>query len=223
LAREKRRIMKLGISIAPAIAVATAASALLVITGFGIYGALTATVSNSDDPLEVSAGTLILELENNGKGFTEDVTNLAPGDTVNRYVVLTNSGSLDGDTLTVKVTPTGDASLIDDGTGSAATKAVTLAISSCSVAWVPGTGACGGTTTVLRSAIPLGDFEADISLGSGTFEPTATKNLQISLSLPDQDETTVNGVLPTDTVQGKSVSVTYTFGIVQRTATTTNQ
>jgi hypothetical protein len=50
----------------------------------------------------------------------------------------------------------------------------------------------------------------------------AIKYLQMSISLPDQNETTVNGALPANTVQGGSVNVTYTFDLAQRTATTTN-
>ncbi len=209
-------------SVAPPLAAATLASAMLIVTGFGTFAALTAEVANPD-PQEVYSGTLILGLTDNGQGFTQNVTALAPGDVVNRYVVLTNTGTLDGDTLTLKVTPTGASSLIDDGLLTVTTKALTLAISSCSVAWIPATGVCGGTTQVLLSPLTLGDFDSTISLGSGTFAALASKNLQISISLPDQDETTLNGNLPADTVQGKTVDVTYTFDVLQRTATTTNQ
>jgi hypothetical protein len=209
-------------SLAQPIALATVASALLLISGFGTYATLTAEVGNSA-PQVVSAGTLILGLSDNGQGFSQNVSGLAPGDTVNRYVALTNTGTLAGDTVSMEVTPTGDSSLIDDGLLSVTTKAITLAISSCSIAWVPTTGACGGTTEVIQSAITLGEFSAAISLGSGAFAPLATKNLKISLNLPDQDETTVNGNLPANTVQGKSVSLAYTFSFLQRTATATNQ
>jgi hypothetical protein len=215
-------VMKHKKSVAPPIALATVASALLVVTGFGTYAALTAEVGNSA-PQDVSSGTLILDLTDNGQGFGQNVTDLAPGDIVNRYVALTNTGTLDGDTLTLEINPTGAASLIDDGLLSVTTKAITVAISSCSVAWEPATGVCGGTTEVVQSATTLGDFDSAITLGSGTFAPLATKNLQIALSLPDQDETTVNGNLPADTVQGQSVSLAYTFSVLQRTATTTNQ
>jgi hypothetical protein len=44
----------------------------------------------------------------------------------------------------------------------------------------------------------------------------------MKVELPDQNETTVNGVLPANTVQGGSVNVTYTFDLAQRLATSTN-
>ncbi len=209
-------------SVAPPLAVATVASALLIVTSFGTYAALVTEVSNPA-PNNVSAGTLVLDLADSGQGFTQNVSDLAPGDVVNRYVVLANSGTLAGNTLALEIASTGDASLIDDGTLSVTTKAVTLEISTCSVAWVPATGVCSGDTEVVQTALTLGEFDAAVSLGAGSFAPLATKNLQISLTLPDQDETTVNGNFPTNTVQGKSVGLTYTFGIVQRTAITTDQ
>jgi hypothetical protein len=44
----------------------------------------------------------------------------------------------------------------------------------------------------------------------------------MKMELPDQNETTINGVYPTNTVQGGSVNITYTFDLAQRVATTTN-
>jgi hypothetical protein len=50
----------------------------------------------------------------------------------------------------------------------------------------------------------------------------AVKYLQISMQLPDQSETTVNGVPPTPTIQGGAVYITYTFNYAQRIAQTLN-
>jgi hypothetical protein len=171
----------------------------------------------------VTAGSLIIVLEDDGDGFTQGVTGLAPGDVVNRYVVLTNTGTIEGSTVSLEVSVSGAASLIDDGLKSVTTKAITLEINSCSVAWVPATGLCSGTTTLLSSALALGSFSSPVMISSDAFDPAEVRNLQFSLSLPDQDETTVNGVLPTDTVQGKTVTITYTFSGLQRTATTVSQ
>ena len=44
----------------------------------------------------------------------------------------------------------------------------------------------------------------------------------MKITLPDQNETTVNGAVPSNTVQGGAVAVTYTFDLAQRLATTTN-
>jgi hypothetical protein len=181
-------------SAAPPLAVGTVAAAVLTITSFGTYAALTSQVDNPT-PQEVSAGTLILTLADTGAGFGQTISNLAPGDTVNRYVELKNTGSLAGQALTLEIAPTGDSVLISDGPGDT-TKALTLTVSSCPVAWDSGDFSCGGTVTVLQAASTLGQLTSPITLGSAGLGPDASQYLQIALSLPDQDEVTVNGVLP---------------------------
>lgn len=209
-------------SIAPPLAVAAVAATLLVSTGFSTYAALTTKVSNPA-PQSVSAGTLVIDLTDSGDGFSENVSGLAPGDSVKRYVTLSNIGTIEGSTISLEVTSSGDESLITDGSSLVTTKALTLEISSCTVAWVPATGVCSGTTTLLRSSVPLSDFSSAISISADAFAASATRNLQFALSLPDQDEITLNGVPPTNTVQGKSVAITYTFIVLQRTATAVSQ
>jgi hypothetical protein len=49
----------------------------------------------------------------------------------------------------------------------------------------------------------------------------STVKLQLALSLPDQTETTVNGVRPAGSIQGLSAALTWTFSETQRLATTT--
>jgi hypothetical protein len=44
----------------------------------------------------------------------------------------------------------------------------------------------------------------------------------MKIELPNQNETTVNGVFPANTVQNGSVNVTYTFDLAQRATSTTN-
>ena len=46
--------------------------------------------------------------------------------------------------------------------------------------------------------------------------------LRFTFLLPDQAETTVNGVLPSGTIQGLTANMTWTFDEVQRTATDTS-
>lgn len=209
-------------SIAPPLTVAALALALLVTTGFSTYAALIAEVSNPSAQA-VSAGTLNVDLSDNGNGFGVSVSNLVPGDVVNRHVTLTNDGTVEGATISLEVTASGEASLITNGVMAVTTRAITLEINACSVAWTPATGVCSGDTTLLQAATPLGSFSTAIALSADSFAPAATRNLQFSISLPDQSETSINGVLPANTVQGKSVSITYTFVVLQRTATSVSQ
>jgi hypothetical protein len=189
------------------IAGAVMALSAAAIVGQGVLASLNATAFNTVAQ-NVNAGTLKLTLANNGVGFAQSVSNLAPGDVVNRYVTLKNDGSLDGINLSLKTTQTGTQSLISDGVGSVTTKALRLTVSSCSVAWDPSTGLCNGADTEEIAATPLNVLSNATNFTSASMSAGAFKYLKMSLQLPDQDETTVNGQVPSNTVQDGSVAIT---------------
>jgi hypothetical protein len=191
------------------------------IVGQGVLASLNATAFNTVAQ-NVNAGTLKLTLADNGAGFTQSISNLAPGDVVNRYVTLKNDGSLDGINLSLKTTQTGTPSLISDGVGALTNKALRLTVSSCPVAWNPTTGLCNGTEALEITATPLNILGNATNFTSASMSAGAFKYLKMSLQLPDQNETTVNGQVSANTVQGGTVAITYTFDFAQRVATTTN-
>lgn len=191
------------------------------IAGQSVIATLNATAFNTVAQ-GIDSGTMKLDLANSGNGFGQNISNLVPGDVVNRYVTLTNSGTVDGIGLTLKTAQTGTGTLIKDGTGTATNKALRLSVKGCSVAWNTATGVCSGTETTELVATQIGALTNATSLSSSTMASGAVKYLQMKIELPDQNETTVNGVLPTNTVQGGSVNVTYTFDLAQRLATSTN-
>ena len=207
------------------VAIGVTGSAIAVGIGNGVFAPLNATAANSS-PQSASSGVLSLTMSpggNNTAGFTQEVSNLAPGDVVNRYVDLLNPGTLDGTLTHLKIDSTGSANLIsDNGT----TKAITIAVTNCSVAW-SAAGSCSGTATSEVGASTLSSYSTgsglafapaiDLTAASGT-----TAHLQISLALPDQAETTANGTLPASTIQGASANLTYTFLSAQRNAITEN-
>ncbi|MBU6330276.1 MAG: M73 family metallopeptidase [Acidobacteria bacterium] len=198
---------------------------LLLVAGPSVFASLTAQTSNAS-PQTVASGTLKLTMSstNPSAGFSTSITNLAPGDAVNRYIDLTNSGTLDSQGLTLGIASTGTASLITDGVAPVTTKALRVTVRSCVAAWNQTNGTCadaGGAVTQIASA-PLSTFASAQSFTDASLAAAAGLRLQIQVSLPDQNETTTNGVLPTNTVQNGSVGLTYTFTEVQRTATTTN-
>jgi len=191
---------------------------LTVIAGQSVLSSLNATAFNTS-PQNVNSGTLSLSLANNGAGFSTSVANLAPGDVANRYVTLTNNGSLNAIGLSLKAVASGTSTLISD-TGTV--RALVVTVRSCSVAWVPATGVCSSGEATEISATTLGTFTTAQNLLNGNMNSAAVKYLQISMQLPDQSETTVNGVPPTPTIQGGAVSITYTFNYAQRLLETTN-
>jgi spore coat-associated protein N len=194
----------------------------LAITGGGVYAALNATATNTTAQ-SAASGLLSLTMGNNGAGFSQGVSNLAPGDVVNRYVTLTQGADLDGKDLTLKVT---------DGTATPtllttdATKGLRVTVKQCvggdwTVTGV-GAGTCTGTSTpALATNMPLSTLATTPAALTSSVAAGTTVKLQLALSLPDQTETTVNGAAPTGTIQGLSAALTWTFSETQRTATTT--
>jgi hypothetical protein len=202
-------------------AVATVISGAVLVFGNSVFAGLNATVSGANAS---NAGTLVLSSSNNGVGFSQSVNNLAPGDVVNRYITLTNSGTLDAQSLGLAVTATGTNTLISDGIAPATNKALTLAVFSCAGGtWNTTTGICSGTVTTEITSTTLADFASKKNFSAtSTLNASGAVNLQMQLTLPDQNETTVNGVAPANTIQGGSVSLSYLFSQAQRTNTTTN-
>lgn len=200
------------------VALAVVGGAVLAAMGAGVWATLSATASNAT-PETVSSGTLKLTLAANGAGFDQAITNLAPGDVVNRYVDLTSGGSLDAQALTMQVAATGSSALVTDG---ATTKALRVTVKQCvGGTWTAATAVCSGTAATVLPATALSGLGSAQQLVS-TLAAGSVQHLQVSVQLPDQTETTVNGALPAATIQGLTANLTYTFAETQRSAVTTN-
>jgi len=203
--------------------VATVAVGVAVTSG-GVYAALTADATNGTAQ-QVTSGTLLLTLTNTGggAGFTSQIANIAPGDVVNRYVTLTNTGTLAGQGVALSLTDS-TPTLLTTSTS----KGLQVAVTECSVAWVPGTGSCGGTATPVLAATsaPSLTQAAPASLTTSSLAAlTGTRYYQVSTSLPSTiSETTLNGsaLAVGSTIQGLTANLTYRFTETQRAGTTVN-
>lgn len=216
------------------LAAAGIGGAVLIATGFGVFATLQATANNTTAQ-KVETGVLSLNLTDNGAGFTQPVLNLAPTDSVFRFVNLTNNGTVDAKGLGLNVKADLPASpLVVDGTGTSTTKALRASVDLCSTGWVAGgtptapasgSGTCTGTVTNVLPATALSALQTgatytqlnDVVRAAGT-----VASLRLNLTLPDQTETTINGVLPTTSIQKQTVSLTWTFQQGQRAGITTN-
>jgi spore coat-associated protein N len=178
------------------------------IAGLGTYATWTSTTSQSQS---ISSGTVTIAL-----GATGAATNrlnigasaLAPGDTVQRSVDLTNSGTLDLASVTLTTTAT-TSSLLDTD----ATNGLQMVIDKCSQAWTeagpPYTYSCGGTTSsVVASRAVIGSNLALSNLGATT--AGATDHLRVTLTLPSGAP---------NTLQNQSSTISYAFTGTQRAAT----
>lgn len=199
------------------LAAAGIGGAVLVATGFGVFAQLQAEATGTQ---AVNSGTLLLRLANNGVGFSTTIEKLAPLDTVNRHVTLTNTGTLAGRNLRVQIAAAQPNLLVDKARG------LTASISTCPVAWTATAGTCQGGAGSEVIKAPVADIitaaqsisTADIAAETGQV------HLQIKLTLQDNTELSSNGVLPTPaggTIQGLTNALTFTFTEDQRAATTT--
>ncbi len=190
----------------------------------GVYAALSATATGSE---QVTAGTLQMTLTKDvGGGFASFTNAIAPGDQDNVYVNVNNTGTLAsaaGMTLWVNGTP---ANALTNG--SVAGEGLTVALTQCSVAWTLATGACSGVTTPLLAATPVSSMDTSATAAALANVPALAAatgqvaHVQVSLGMQG-NETSLNGALPSQTVQGLTTTLTYTFTELQRTATATNK
>ena len=188
-----------------------------------VFAALTATATNTAQ--SVQTGTLKLTQASSTSpasgGITTTISGMAPGDTVNRYIELTNGGTLDAASMTLGLVDSPATALTTNGTAG-----LQVVVNACSIAWGTVTaGVCSGTTTAMMSsktALLMTGTPQTLTLPTGTTTAGSTTHLQISLSLPAGSEVTVNGTLPAGTVQGLTSSLVWTFTETERTATTTN-
>lgn len=189
----------------------------LSLTTSGVWAALQATANNSAAPMSVTTGTLKLVMADNGAGLTTSVTAMAPGDTLNRFVALTNNGTLAGKALTLGAA-VGTSNALSD-----ATKGLTIAITSCSVAWNNTANTCGGSQSSLLSATSVATLiTTPTSLIPGAIAVDEVQNLRVTIALPNTTETTTNGTLPPSTIQGLSTTLTVNFTETQRDGSTTS-
>lgn len=179
------------------------------VAGMASYATFTSTTSASQSQ---ASGTVTIALGAAGgvdNRLTVGAANLAAGDTVDRQVKLSNSGSIDLSALTLTTTaPT--SSILDTDT----TNGLQLQVDKCSVAWTeagtnPYTYTCGGTTTAVVAPRPV--IGSAISLGSlASMTAGGSDYLRVRVTLPTAAG---NGF------QGKSSSLLYTLDATQRTAT----
>jgi spore coat-associated protein N len=172
--------------------------------------ALATFTSTTNVSQNVGSGTVAFApISANGAGQRLSVaaTAIAPGDTIQRAVTLTNVGTVDMLPSTVSLTTSATtSSLLDTGANG-----LTITVDKCSVAWTeagpPYTYTCGGTTTTVLASRPV--------IGSGI----ALTNLVTTAGTPNYLRLTLT--LPTaadNTYQNQSSVINYVFSGQQRAA-----
>lgn len=214
-----KSLISLGSITAKVAIVAAAALGGTALVSSSVFTSLTASATNTSGG-SVNTGTLKLTQAASAVagitgGFVTDITNIAPGDTVNRYVTLTNGGTLDAASATLGISA-GATTLTTDGTNG-----LQITVKQCSVAW-SNLGVCSGTTNVsLATTSGLG-LTTPKTLSLSSYSAAALSYLQISMALPVGSEVVLNGALPSGTVQGITTAITWTFVEALRANSTIN-
>jgi uncharacterized repeat protein (TIGR01451 family) len=184
---------------------------LVALTAAGVGGAAFAAFTGTSNAAQsVASGTVSLAgIGTNAAGnrLTVGATNIAPGDTIQRAVTLTNTGTLDLANVTLTTNATTSSVLNTD-----VTNGLQITIDKCSVAWTesafPYTYTCGGTTSAVLASIPV--IGTNLALTNLTLTASAVNNLRVTVTLPSAAG---NGF------QGQTSVINYTFTGTQRAAT----
>jgi hypothetical protein len=178
------------------------------IAGLSTYATWTSSASQSH---AISSGTVTIALGATGASTNRlniGASGLAPGDTIQRSVDLTNSGTLDLASVTLTTTASPSSQLDTD-----ATTGLQMVIDKCSAAWTesgpPYTYTCSGSTsTVLASRAVIG---SNLSLSNLTSTTAGnTDHLRVTLTLPSGAG---------NSLQNQSSTISYQFTGTQRAAT----
>ena len=176
------------------------------VAGMGTFGTFTSTTSGSQS---VASGTVNIALGGNGgaNDLSIAATNIVPGDTIQRAVTVSNTGTADLGGVTLSTTASPSSALNTDKTNG-----LQLDIKSCPSAWAKGgsptapTYSCTNATPVVAST-PV--IAANLTT-AGVLPAGANANLLLTLTLP----TTAGNEF-----QGLASTVTFTFTGTQRAAT----
>jgi spore coat-associated protein N len=181
------------------------------LAGMGTFATFTATTSASQ---AMGSGTVIIALPTAGTAtnrLTIGATGLVPGDTVQRAVDLSNTGSQGLATVALTTTAPTTTSLLDTD----ATNGLQMVVDRCSVAWTEAgsplyTYTCSGTTASVVATRPVIGSLLTMSNLSGSLTAGGVDHLRVTLTLPSG---------ASDTLQAKSSTITYTFNATQRAGT----
>jgi predicted ribosomally synthesized peptide with SipW-like signal peptide len=172
------------------------------IAGLGTFATFTSSTSASHT---IASGTLSLTAPSSR--LATGATTIAAGDTMQRMIDLSYSGSISFGSATLTTSATSSSGLDTD-----ATDGLHIAIDECSQAWTesgpPYTYTCGGSTsTVLASRALIG---SGIALSNLTLTAGSTDHLRVTVTLPSSAG---------NTLQNQSSTINYTFTGVQRAGT----
>ena len=181
------------------------------LAGPGAFATFTSAATGG--PQTITTGTVTIVLGATGASTNRlnvNASGVAPGDTIQRSVDLSNSGSLNLASITLGITASPSSTLDTD-----ATNGLQTTIQSCSVAWTeagpPYTYTCSGTKTTVLTSTAVSSLEGSASglTPLSSLSAGGTDHLVVTLTLP----TTAPNAF-----QNLSSTLSYNFTGTQRAA-----
>lgn len=196
-----------------AAAVVAAAS----VAGVGTYAGWNTSQAQTQ---AVSTGTFTMAITGNGFATaTNAVSNIAPGDSVTRYISVQNSGTTAWKSLTLAVSGTQPSgSFLLDGTSSG----LQMEVQSCATAWsdtTPASTCSGGATSQLSGNLDVAMSPKELLPVSTTLASLASHYLKVTVSLPSAVGSGTDTTAPGSDYSkygNKTASLTYTIKATQR-------
>lgn len=181
------------------------------LAGHGAFATFTSSATGG--PQSITTGTVVIALGATGASTNRlniNATGVAPGDTIQRSVDLSNSGSLNLASITLGLSASPTSALDTDGTNGLQTT-----VKSCSVAWTesgpPYTYTCSGSTTTVLASTAVSTLKSTPTAlpGLGSLTASGSDHLMVTLTLPSSAD---------NTFQNLTSTLTYTFTGTQRAA-----
>lgn len=182
------------------------------LAGHGAFATFTSAATGG--PQSITTGTVSIALGATGASTNRldvNATGVAPGDTIERSVDLSNAGTLNLASITLGLSAS-PSSLLDTN----ATYGLQTTVQSCSVAWTESSGppytyTCSGTEATVLASTPVATLESTAASLPGLNSLTAggTDHLMVTLTLPSSAG---------NSYQGLTSTLTYTFTGTQRAA-----
>ena len=185
----------------------------LTVSALGAAAFATFTSTTNVDQATSSGTVAFADIATNGAGnrLSLGAVNIAAGDTLQRAVTVTNTGTVDMLPSSVSLTTAATvSSLLDTDT----TNGLQLVIDKCSVPWTEAgtapayTYTCSGTTSSVLASVPV--IQTSAALANLTTTAGAPNHLRVTLTLP---------ALAGNTLQNQSSTINYLFAGTQRAGT----
>ena len=185
-------------------------SAGAALAGHGAFATFTSAATGGPQSITTGTVTIALGAVGTANRLTVNATGVAPGDTIQRAVNLSNTGSLNLASITLGLSASTSSALDTD-----ASNGLQTTVQKCSVAWTesgpPYTYTCSGTTTSILASTAVATLKTTPSSLSGLGSLTAggSDYLMVTLSLPSGTG---------NTFQNLTSTISYNFTGTQRAA-----